>query len=158
NGQKQRQIAARGSIDFSQGLIESKEDPWSLALEGSGFFAVETAGGEAYTRNGVFHVDDQGELLTPEGYAVAWEGARGTLRPGGETPMIDGSGRVRQGAIEIGRLKLVDFADPQSLRLDGQGYFHAPPRAPTLAPTAVVRQNAVERSNASSLDELVSMI
>src|SRR5262249_53360339 len=150
--------ASRATTDFSQGVIELREDPWSLALEGSGFFAVETPSGEAYTRNGSFHVDDQGELLTADGFAVAWEGGRARLQPAGDPVTIDGAGTVPRGSSEIGRLKIVDFADPQSLRLDGRGIFHAPPRAELVAPTAVVHQNALERSNGSSIDELVSLI
>lgn len=155
---KHQEVATRHSIDFTQGVLERNDNPWSLALEGDGFFAVETPGGEAFTRNGSFHVDDKGELLTNEGFPVAWEGARGRLAPVDLPITVDGSGVVKQGANQVGRLKLADFADKQRLELDSEGYYHAPQAAASATPNAVVHQGAVERSNASSVDELVSMI
>lgn len=155
---RHREVAAASSTDFSQGLIERREDPMSLALDGKGFFAVETRSGEAYTRNGAFHLDDQGELFTAEGHPVAWAGARGRVQPTGEPVTIDGAGRVRQGSNEIGALKLVDFADEQALTVDREGYFHASPGQGSQPSTATVHQYAIERSNAQSIDELVALI
>jgi flagellar basal-body rod protein FlgF len=155
---KHREVAASSSTDFSQGLIERREDPMAMALEGGGFFAVETPTGEAYTRNGVFRLDDQGELLTGEGHPVAWSGARGRVQPTGEPVTIDGTGKVRQGSSELGALKLVDFADKSKLTIDRDGYWHAAPGQATQEPTAYVHQFAIERSNSESIDELVALI
>lgn len=152
------EIHAVGQTDFSQGLIERRGDPWSLALEGEGFFAVETLAGEVYTRNGSFHVDQQGELFSPEGHPVAWVNARGRVQPTGEPVTIDGTGKVRQGNSEVGQLKVVDFADKARLRVDTEGYWHAPAGAETREPSAVVHQGATERSNAEAIDELVGLI
>ena len=97
-GHKQQEVETRVTIDFTQGVLERNDNPLSLALEGDGFFAVETPGGEAFTRNGAFRVDDKGELLTNEGFPVAWDGARGRLAPVDLPIAIDGSGVVKQGA------------------------------------------------------------
>jgi flagellar basal body rod protein FlgG len=156
--QKHTELRAVAQVDFSQGLIERKGDPWSLALEGGGFFAVETPSGEVYTRNGSFHLDAQRELFTAEGHPVAWTTARGRVQPTGEPVSIDGTGRVRQGSVDVGQLKLVDFADASRLRADGQGYWHAPVGLEAREASAVVHQGAVERSNAESIDELVALI
>ncbi|MBK7878637.1 MAG: flagellar hook basal-body protein [Planctomycetes bacterium] len=155
---KHVEIESKHATDWSQGLIERRDDPWSLALDGDGFFSVETPTGEAYTRNGTFHIDDKGELFTSEGFPVAWVGQRGRVQATGEAITVDGTGKVRQGSNEIGQLKLADFADRDQLTVDRQGYWHARPDLAPKEPTAVVHQKALERSNAQSIDELVGLI
>ena len=155
---RHREVATRHATDFSQGEIERTGNTLDLALEGQGFFATESANGEVFTRNGKLHVDEQGVLQTADGYPLAWEGARGAIQSVGEPVTVDGSGEVRQGALQIGRLKIVDFADAQRLELDGQGYFHAPRDLAHTSASAIVHQGAIERSNASSVDELVALI
>lgn len=157
-GQTTREIVAQSTIDFTQGPIEETDNPLDLALQGDGFFAVETQEGEAYTRNGRFHLDPQGVLLDSGGNPVAWEGARGTIDPVGAPILVDTSGAVRQGENELGRLKLVDFEERNALKLDAQGYFHASKDMQALPATAEVRAEAIERANTESIDELVSMI
>lgn len=151
-------VVARTTTDFTQGILEQRADPLSLALDGEGFFTVETEHGAAYTRNGAFHLDEAGELMTREGYAVAWTGQRGRVQPTGEEITVDGVGRVRQGVNDIGQLLLVDFDDKQRLTLDSAGYFHAPEGLEARPADGVVHQNAIERSNAESVDELVGLI
>ena len=155
---KRRELATTDTIDFTQGVLERTGNPLDLALDGRGFFAVETRDGEAYTRDGAFRVDEQGVLLTQDGDPVAWDGARATLAPVGEAVTVDGAGVVRQGSQELGRLKLVDFADPSRLARDPRGLWHARRDLDPAASTATVHQGALERSNASSIDELVAMI
>jgi flagellar basal-body rod protein FlgF len=152
------QVATRHTIDFTQGVLDRTGNALDLALEGEGFFAVESPDGEVYTRDGSFHLDEQGVLQTKDGHPVAWEGARGTIAAVGEAITIDGSGQVRQGSNEVGRIKLVDFADAQRLTRDSRGSWHAPEDLETRAPAGLVHQGALERSNASSIDELVAMI
>lgn len=146
------------NVDWSQGLIDRREDPLSLALDGEGFFAVETSSGEAYTRNGSFRLNDQGELLTADGSPVAWVGQRARVQATGAAIHVDGTGRVRQGNDEIGRLKLVDFDDRSRLTVDRLGFWHATPDMEPREATAEVRQFAFERSNADAMSELVGLI
>lgn len=155
---KTRELGTHNSIDFSQGLVEPRDDAYSLALEGDGFFAVETPTGEAFTRNGRFRLDDRGELLTQEGLPVAWVGARGQIQPNSDPVTIETTGKVRQGANELGTLRIVDFADKHKLKLDEYGCFRARPDMEERASDAVVHQRAVERSNAQSVDEMVALI
>lgn len=158
NGTVRRGLHSGQVIDFTQGALQRTGNQTDLALMGDGFFAVDGPGGEVYTRRGNFHFDSDGVLKSVEGFPVAWDGARGTLDATGEEVLIDGSGAVRQGGREVGRLKLVDFADRQALTFDNQGYFLAPPRAPREPATADVHQGALEASNASAIDEMVQMI
>lgn len=155
---RHRAIVTQTSTDFSQGELSRSGNPLDLALEGDGFFVVETPSGEAYTRNGSFNLDAQGVLRTADGHPAAWEGARGRVESIGEAVTIDGTGVVRQGANQVGKLRLVDFTDKQALTIDKEGYYHAPRGLAPTTPTAIVHQGALEKSNSSSIDELVAMI
>jgi len=158
DGRKTSEMDTQSEIDFSQGSLEHTGNEYDFAINGDGFFTLETGGGETYTRNGRFHIDSQGTLLNEDGYAVAWEGSQGRIQPIGEKVTIDSTGAVRQGKNEIGRLKLADFEERSKLALDGHGYFHAGPRMQPVTATGEVVGGSLERSNAESIDELVSMI
>lgn len=155
---KAQELGTRNTVDFTQGMVEPRDDPYSLALEGEGFFAIETPTGEALTRNGRFHVDDRGELLSQDGFPVAWVGSRGQIQPNSDPVTIETTGKVRQGANELGTLRIVDYAEKQKLALDENGNFRAQPGQEERASDAVVHQRAVENSNALSVDEMVALI
>jgi flagellar basal-body rod protein FlgF len=154
----QPQIASKQTTDFSQGSLRPTEGQFDLALEGRGFFAVEGPRGEVYTRNGALHIDSNGVLQTRDGAAVAWDGARGVLDPNGGAATIDGQGNVRQDGNELGRLKVVDFADPSQLTLDRDGFLRAPAEAVRQAAPGVVRQGVLESANVNAIDEMVALI
>jgi len=157
-GRKVTEMQTDGETDFSQGAIEHTTNPLDFALDGDGFFTVETPSGEAYTRNGRFHLDSQGTLLTEDGEAVAWEGGQGRFQPVGPEIQVDETGTVHQGDNLIGRLKIVDFADRSKLEVDAKGSFHAQRGAVQTTATGIVRGGSLERANSDSIDELVSMI
>jgi flagellar basal-body rod protein FlgF len=157
-GKLEPQISTRTVLDFSQGVLRNTGNPYDLALHGSGFFAVETSEGEVYTRNGQFRVDAEGLLQTIEGYPVAWDGARGTIDPLGVEVSVDEEGLVRQGDVEVGRLRIVDFEETGRLEFDRKGFYHASGSMRETTSTAVVRQGTLEGANVSAVDEMVAMI
>ncbi len=152
------EIAAHSRTDFSQGDLEPSGSAYHMALMGSGFFAVEGPQGEFYTRNGEFHVNQDGVLITTEGYPVAWERNNAPIDPTGEMVTVDAAGEMRQGNQQIGRLKVVDFASPANLKQLGGGYFEPKRGNSPEASDAVVHQHNLERSNVASIDELVGLI
>lgn len=146
------------SPDLSQGQLETTGNALDLALEGNGWFAIESPGGRSYARDGSFRVDDRGTLVTQDGLPVAWKGSRGTLRAVGETVVVESDGRVKQGETQVGQLDVVDLEDPTQLRPVGEGRWVAPPGAREIPSKALVRQGAVEGSNVEAMDELVALI
>lgn len=152
------ELKTTSETDFSQGALTPSSNPYHVALMGSGFFAVEGPDGELLTRNGQFHVDDKGVLQSAEGYPVAWESSTGPINPTGELIAIDGSGVLRQGQEELGRLKFVDFERPQALGSIGSGYYTANAKAQEKPSEATVYQHSLEASNVKGIDELVGMI
>lgn len=61
--------------DYSQGNLQTTNDPYNLAIKGNGFFVVRKAGQDSYTRDGAFRLSSGGELQTADGSAVVGYGA-----------------------------------------------------------------------------------
>jgi flagellar basal-body rod protein FlgF len=157
-GGERRSIATETEVDFSQGSLRRTGRNLDVALLGEGFFGAESPRGEVYTRDGSFRLSPEGVLLTGDGFPVAWTTLNRQIDPAGLPVTIDGDGTARQGFEEIGRLKVVNFEDPQRLTLGEHGYWNAPADLPEATATAVVNQGALEESNATGMEEMVSMI
>ena len=139
--------------DFSPGTIRETGNTLDFALEGDGFFTVETPQGSAYTRQGTFAIDGQGILVTQNGLPV--QGETGPLQVGDGQVAIDATGVVRVNGAVRGRLKLVNFAQPQALEKLGATLFRAGPDLSEEAPSnLVVHQGAVESSNSQAIQLL----
>jgi flagellar basal body rod protein FlgG len=155
---KVRGVTTLVEVDFAQGNLQRTGREHDLALFGDGFFAVEGPEGEVYTRDGGFHLTEAGVLVSEEGLPVAWDELRGAIDPVGLPLVIDGEGNVRQGIQDVGRLRVVEFADRHQLRKDALGFWTAPPGAKQVASTTRVHQYALEDSNANGVEEMVDMI
>lgn len=157
-GELRRHVRTKVAVNHAQGPLQHTGEKLDLALSGEGYFAVETQAGEAYTRGGKFRIDQDGVLQNLDGYAVAWEGARGFIDPAGEEVMVDPEGQVWQGTNQVGRLRIVGFDDPSKLEPDRKGYLHAPDGLRETAHQANVRQGHLESSNVSPMEEMVALI
>ena len=142
--------------DLSAGAVLQTGNALDLALNGEGFFAVQTAGGERYTRAGAFQLDNTGTLVDLSGNPVLGEG--GPIRFSGEETgiAIAADGTVSSSAGAKGKLRLVEFANPQALRREGANLFSGTGATP--ATTTGVMQGFVERSNVSGVSEMAEMI
>lgn len=146
------------ATDHSFGSVAHTGRDLDVAIEGPGFFAVETVGGTRYTRAGSFVVDVQGNLATLGGQPVL--GESGPIQTGDSAARILASGNVvdRQGAV-LGKLRVEEFEDPRLLVKEGNNLFRAPPEAVGV-PVAVTRlvPASVERSNVKAIRELATMM
>lgn len=152
------ELSTQHVTDFRQGQISHTGNTLDLALEGPGFFGVETPDGMSYTRAGEFHLDDTGTLLSVNGYPVAWNGSRGKLDPTGDPITVDGSGMVLQGNRNVGRLQISDFDDKAQLVDDALGHYTPSGAQQPVASSAIVHQGSIEHSNVDVMDELVEMV
>ncbi len=154
---------------FMQGNLTKTEDPLDLAIQGRGFFEVLNPTGDlAYTRDGSFQLDSQGQIVNASGYV---------LQPGITVPSnalnvnigVDGtvSAQVPGSAspVQIGILSLADFVNPTGLQAIGANLFTetaasgAPLQGtPGVAGMGGLIQGSVETSNVNIVEELVSMI
>lgn len=153
---------ANVATNFVQGQVRPTGVATDVAIEGDAFFEVQLPSGEtAYTRDGEFHVNAQGQLVTKQGYAVLSDSGPIQLDLNNPAPIsISADGTVSQGADTKGKLKLTAFNDPRLLTPAGTGHFIATDinLVPAAATTASVRQGYLESSNASPVAEMAHLI
>jgi len=154
--------AATSTTNFTPGALRPTGNPLDFALEGPGFFEIQLPNGDhAYTRDGEFHLNAQGQLVTKQGYTVLGDGGPLQFDPSNTHALtISATGEVSQGGDVKGKLKLAEFNQPQLLTALGSGLFRAdnPNLQPSPAPTTQVRQGSIENSNISTTTEMVHLI
>src|SRR5688572_6595813 len=124
--------------DFTPRPARDTGEPLDFAITGEGFFAVQTAQGVRYTRNGQFALDPQGRLVTAQG-----------------DPVLDRNGRAivaADGSVDPRRLGVVALTDP---RKEGDSLVSGTPAG---AATGTVRSGALESSGADAARSMVDMI
>lgn len=155
--------------DFAQGSFKPTGSHSDMALEGTGFFAVETPQGERYTRNGNFTVGQEGLLMTKEGFPVLGENGRLFLQDTLYTVNKNGEIYVRpisdtdRDPVLLDRLKLVHFENDRFITKQGSSlYKDSPVSGPALAAEGpdrpLVTQGFIEASNVNVVNEMVQMI
>jgi len=149
------------TVDFSQGALRQTGSPLDLALDGKGFFVIETPEGELYTRNGSFRINSDRRLVDSDGRLVAGDGGPITLPEdvGMDKIAVAKDGSITAGSQNIGRLRIVDFPATSALLPVGGGCFRPleGPAAQT-AQGASVQQGFQESSNVSVVEEVVNLI
>jgi flagellar basal-body rod protein FlgF len=160
-------VQDRGTFrDDSQGAAQLTSNPLDVAIDGAGLLAVQTAGGERYTRDGSFHLNNVGQLVTSSGDAVlGTSGSPIVFQPTDHDINIapDGTVTVQEGISRTdsirGKLRLVSFADAQQILKQGENLYAAAANAtpqPDLKST--VQQGYVEKSNVNAVTEMTNMI
>ncbi|MBD3169287.1 MAG: flagellar basal-body rod protein FlgF [candidate division Zixibacteria bacterium] len=144
-------------IDHSQAILDKTDNSLDIALDGEGFFVIETGRGTRYTRNGEMHVDANGILKDARGNTYLSDAGPVILQ--NAEPSIDSEGNIFDGGEQVGRLRVVQFENPQALSKDDGVCFIAPEDVEPLPASGFsIRQGFLERSNVSILDQMVDMI
>ena len=144
--------------DPAAGTIETTGNPLDLAINGEGYFTVETPNGPRYTRGGHFVMGAAGEIVTSGGHALFDEGGGALVVPQGSGPIEvarDGTVSTAQGIL--GRISLVRFADEAGLRREGDGLLRTN-QAPEPVPMPDIAQGRIERSNVQPVLEMTRMM
>jgi flagellar basal body rod protein FlgG len=154
--------SALSTTSFQPGEVRATGDQMDFAIDGPGFFEVRLPNGSlAYTRDGEFHLNAGGQIVTKQGYAVLGENGPTPLDLNNPSPItVSSSGEVSQAGEFKGRMLLVEFNDPRSLTPIGGGYF-LPGKATAVPPDSVtssIRQGVLEASNTSSVMEMSDLI
>lgn len=154
--------AAHAGTNFQPGQLRPTRNQLDFALEGFGFFEVQMPNGaKAYTRDGEFHVNSAGQLVTKQGYTVLSDSGPLQFDPNnGGAITVSSNGFVSQGSDVKGTIRLVEFKDPHALTTISQGFFVAdkPGVEPETASGTAVRQGHLEASNTSPTTEMASLI
>ncbi len=144
--------------DMSEGSLQTTNAPFDLAIHGKGYFTVQTPNGERYTRNGHFGLNDAGQIVTSNGDAVQGDGGPITITPDDGDVHIAQDGTVSGKNGQIGRVRIVDFANPRNLVKEGASLFAANGESPVNADAFSLQTGMLESSNVAPVIEISHMI
>lgn len=153
----------------TQGNLEQTGNSKDVAIQGKGFFAVQMPDGtNAYTRDGSFQIDQNGQLVTSSGFPIV---PAVVIPPNALSISIakDGTVSVTQpgstGSVQIGQMQLTTFINPAGLQSVGDNLYRettaSGPRndsIPGINGAGLLRQKYVETSNVNVVEEMVNMI
>jgi len=144
--------------DFSTGPLQQTGNPLDLAIEGEGFFVVQTANGDAYTRDGRFSLNDLGQVITHNGDPVLGDGGPITTNPNGGPISISREGTISQDGAQIGTFRTVAFDTPAALEKIGNSLWRATDESPRPPQNSHIATGFIEGSNVNPVAELTQMI
>jgi len=154
----QMPVIEKNYTDFSQGVLTATSNPLDFAIQGSGFFALNTPGGTSYTRNGIFRLSAAGALVNADGYAV--EDSNGqpiTVNP--SLPIeVNPDGVVLQSGQTIGQLALVDFAAGDVVKKGNTMFRPANADVKPRASAGQILQGKTEGSNVTTAESTVRLV
>lgn len=154
---------------FSQGNLEVTEQPLDMAVNGRGFMQILLPDGQiAYTRDGQFQLNSNGDIVNPDGYLlepninVPENATNITIGKDGTVTAVTDDQQAPQ---NLGQITLVNFINPQGLQAIGNNLFKATNASgdpaegvPGLLGLGSLEQGMVESSNVEVVEELVNMI
>jgi flagellar basal-body rod protein FlgG len=153
--------------DFAQGDFQQTDNPLDIVIQGDGFFQIQQADGQiAYSRDGAFKVDGNGQVVTADGLLLS---PQLTIPPGAGKPNITQDGQVvvqvGNNQTTIGQIQLARFINPAGLTAVGKNLFQ-PTAASGQAEIGQPGQNGlgevasgmVEMSNVKVVDEMINLI
>lgn len=148
----------RSHVNFTQGEIVQTGNNLDIAIEGHGFFKVNTPEGEMYTRNGNFTLNAANQLVTAEGYSVL--GQNGPVTINDSNFNLNENGQIIENGQITNQLDMVDILNIRYLDKQGLSYYGAREglEAEEVAFEGNLIQGFLEGSNVSAINEMASMI
>jgi len=148
------------ATSYSTGIVRNTNNSLDFALQGKGFFTIETPAGVRYTRNGTFTRSGNGDLVTQDGNRVL--GLTGPINLGatGQAAQVTVAedGRLFLDGVENNTFMLNGFEDETRLRKEGSSLFRPPEGVQAQQVNPTVRQGFLELSNVNVISEMVNMI
>lgn len=147
----------RGIADMTSGAMTVTDNPLDLALDGEGWFSVETAEGTRYTRDGAFSLDERGVMVDGAGNSVvAVGGAEVLVPPDASQVTVDAEGNVYVDDEPVAQLDIVRF-EPNTMRREGANLFRATGK-PSREDMPAVVTGHLEGSNFNTVRGMVDLV
>jgi flagellar basal-body rod protein FlgF len=144
--------------DLSEGTFKKTSNPLDLAIHGDGFFVIDTAAGERYTRNGNFQMNAEGQLVTRNGDPVLSDSGEPFFMSPEDTSIdVSPDGTVATENGVLGKLAVVSFANRQAMRVVSGGMYSTS-QQPTPVELPTIAQGMLEGSNVQPIVEMTRMI
>ena len=145
-------------LDSAPGAITPTGNPLDVALEGDGYFSVQTPQGARYTRAGNFQLDDTGHLAAADGSKVLGEGGKPiSIPPTAQDVGIATDGTISADGAVVGKLQIARFA-PAQMKREGGTQFSATGKPVTTGEPPKVRAGMLEASNVNIVRGVVDMV
>ncbi len=150
--------ASARAIDLSQGEPTRTGGTFDFAIQGEGFFLIETPQGERLSRAGHFTPGPEGELTNPDGYRLLDQGgAPVVVPPGAADVALARDGTLSADGVPVARIGLWLPADPTSLRHEAGTLFTADAPEP-MEEGGTILQGHLEGANTDPIAEVARMI
>lgn len=149
----------RSFKDMSQGDFKRTDNALDFAIEGSGFFVIETENGEKYSRDGNFTINSDSELITQSGNNVLdSNGNRIQIIPDQDF-RVSAEGQITfNNGLQGAQIGLVDFENEAELAQTGDNLYELQGETEPIASQAGIAQGYVEGSNVQIVEEMAKMI
>ena len=145
-------------INLAQGAIQATGNPLDLAIQGQGFFAVQTPHGVRYTRDGRLMRSPSGLLVTGDAQPVLDIKGRPIVLPAGR-PVVGADGTISVAGAIAGRIAVFQFSGAQDLQAEGVGLYRPVGQVkPRLGTDFSIRQGALEGSNQDVIHGTMDLI
>lgn len=143
--------------NMSAGSMKQSGNELDVAINGKGWFTVNTPAGERYTRNGEFKLNNDGTLVTNDGFPVLGSGGPISFGPNETQITIARDGTISSSEGVKGQIRVVSFNDEQNLNKEGFNLFKTDEQ-PTPVEQPNLMQGMIEGSNVRPVLELTTMI
>lgn len=150
-------VLGGSSLDLGQGAVTPTGNPLDLAIEGDGFFAIQTKQGLRYTRDGQFERAQDGTLTTQAGEPVLDAAAQPIRVPAGEI-VVGSDGAVSVNGAVAGKIAVMGFAEDTPLTAEGGNRYAAPAGTRAAPAPGAVQQGALESSNQSVIQGSLQLV
>lgn len=146
-------------VDLSGGDLVGTGNELDVAIDGPGFFAIQTPGGVRYSRAGSFTLNADGELVTKDGMKVL-SSSNSPINVGQGKIAIQDGGAVTVDGNEVATLRIVNFNSPAKLQKEGFHRFiwNGAETGVQDVPEPRVKAGHLERSNVNAIDEMVHLM
>ncbi len=145
--------------DLSLGPLKQTDNPLNVAIQGPGYFVLQTPNGERFTKAGDFTLDSESYLCSPQGYRVL--GTNGQpIQIQGTIINIATDGNVTVDGVPVGQIRCVEFSNPERLMREGENLYSASSevlQGMQNATRSSLRQNYLEWSNTKIPVEMIRL-
>ncbi len=151
-----------GGVDFTSGSIVTTNGDFDFAIEGKGFFELRADDGQlVYTRDGQFKVNDEGELVSKQGFHVMDDTRHVIkLRLGDGKVSAANDGTLSQNGAPLAHLSIREIGDPDNMVRSHGGFILGPNNTGYNRPVedTIIRHGSLEQSNVSATTEMINLI
>lgn len=144
--------------DFSTGSLTPTYNSLDFAIQGEGYFTVQTPDGERYTRDGSFSLNEKGEIVTRSGYTLLGDGGPIVVPAEARKINLNADGSIVTDQGPLGKVKVVTFENEQRLKAIGSNLFDGADAEQKPVAKPHLEQGMIEASNVNPIVEMNKMI